>query len=359
MPNEIVLATPLNANKHSQAMVQVIREELARIDPAKFLVYLFDVVDEVFLDLLAEQFDMLGYSGWVLAQNADQKRELLKSAFELHAMKGTPGGIKEAVRRLGFPGIEVEENTGAPEGALYPWAYFNVAYVIPDDRAIDALEISNMLGLIEKYKNARSVLNELKFRPNSNDYFQMRGEATFKVYNATTNALISSDTVSNWIHPRWLNLFFDNIRAKTQTERDSLADYRFEKIAFGTNGAVQHPVYSVDPFTITNAFTKALANNFEKPIGAIGIDRSQVSSGGSVLERANMRHYFRLEANEMNGQTIREAGMYMVNLNTDDAPGNPDILVCRVNRAPIVKTSAIYIEGYWDIFLYPNINPEP
>lgn len=340
-------------------MVQVVREELARIDPAKFLVYLFDVVDEVFLDLLAEQFDMLGYSGWVLAQNADQKRELLKSAFELHAMKGTVGGIKEAVRRLGFPGIEVQENTGAPEGALYPWAYFNVAYVIPDDRAIDALEISNMIGLIEKYKNARSVLNELKFRPNSNDYIQMRGEATFKVYNATTNALISTDTVSNWIHPRWVELFFDNIRAKTQFEREQTTDYRFEKIAFGTNGAVQHPEYSVDTFTITNAFTKPLADNYEKPSEfAIGVDRSMVGGGGSVLPRSFVRHYFRLEANEMNGQTIREAGMYMVNFNTVNAPGNPDVLVCRVNRAPIVKTSSIYIEGYWDIFIYPNINPD-
>lgn len=163
MLDNLQIATPLANNSNYHAMIQVIREELAMIEPAKLLIYLFDTVDASLLDLLAEQFDMLGYNGWVLAQNETQKRELLKSAFALHAIKGTPGGIEEVINRLGFPGIVIEENTGAPMGATNPWSYFTVQYQLPDDRGINASEITNLIGLINTYKGAGDILGNFSF----------------------------------------------------------------------------------------------------------------------------------------------------------------------------------------------------
>lgn len=165
MPSEYNLATPLDANPNMQAFIQVVREELALIDFTRLFVYLFDTVDESLLDILAEQFDMLGYNGWVLAETPEQKRELLKSAFELHAIKGTPGGIREAVKRLGFQDIVIEENyeAGAPVGAPHPWAYFKVTYVLSDTRSLTANDSLHLVSFINSYKNVRSIMADFAF----------------------------------------------------------------------------------------------------------------------------------------------------------------------------------------------------
>lgn len=170
MLDNLHIATPLAGNENFHAIIQVIREELERIDPAKHLVYLFDTVDASLLDLLAEQFDMLGFNGWILADTDAQKRELLKSSFYLHSIKGTPGGIEEVVTRLGFEGIIINENTGAPEGAENPWSYFTVTYVLPKDRAILANTSNQLVGLINKYKGAGDILADFNFalRPREN-----------------------------------------------------------------------------------------------------------------------------------------------------------------------------------------------
>ena len=157
------LATPLAGNVNMQAFIEVLQEELAAIDPTKLFIYLFDTVDESLLDRLAEQFDMLGFNGWVLAETVEQKRELLKASFELHSMKGTPAGIREVVRRLGFQDLIINERTGAPLEAINPWAYFTVQYVLSNSRTISTSDAANLIGLIDKYKNARSVLADFSF----------------------------------------------------------------------------------------------------------------------------------------------------------------------------------------------------
>lgn len=163
MPDNHNLATPLNGNLNMQAYIEVLREELERIDPTKLFIFLFDTVDESLLDLLAEQFDMLGFNGWVLAETVEQKRELLKASFQLHSMKGTPAGIREVVRRLGFQDLIINERTGAPVDALNPWAYFTVQYVLSNSRTISEADAANLIGIIDKYKNARSVMADFSF----------------------------------------------------------------------------------------------------------------------------------------------------------------------------------------------------
>lgn len=163
MLDNLNIATPLAGNANFHAIMQVIREELALIDPARMLIYLFDTVDEALLDLLAEQFDMLGFNGWVLAETTEQKRELLKSSYNLHAIKGTPGGIEEGAKRLGFLDLVIEENTGAPVDALNPWAYFKVRYVLDINRSLPENAAGLLAGLINKYKGVGDILADFTF----------------------------------------------------------------------------------------------------------------------------------------------------------------------------------------------------
>lgn len=168
MPNEYNLATPLASNASMKAIVQVVREEIERIDYSRLFVYLFETVDESLLDILAAQFDMLGFNGWILADSVQAKRELLKGAFELHLLKGTPGGIREVVKRLGFLGITIEEgwenfSVTVPEPAINPWAHFRVVYQLPSDKEVNEDVARDLEGLINNYKNARSILSAFAF----------------------------------------------------------------------------------------------------------------------------------------------------------------------------------------------------
>lgn len=84
-------------------------QRLSNFDLSPILVYLIDSVNESALYYLADQFSLLGYDGWSLAESEDQKRELIKSAIELHKHKGTPWSIREVCRRLGFGEVDIVE----------------------------------------------------------------------------------------------------------------------------------------------------------------------------------------------------------------------------------------------------------
>ena len=84
-------------------------QRLSNFDLSPILVYLIDSVNESALYYLADQFSLLGYDGWSLAESEDQKRELIKSAIQLHKHKGTPWSIREVCRRLGFGEVELIE----------------------------------------------------------------------------------------------------------------------------------------------------------------------------------------------------------------------------------------------------------
>lgn len=68
---------------------------------------LIDTVPALLLPWHADEYSLTGLDGWNLATSNYQKRELIKSAVELHAYKGTPWSIREIVRRLGFGEIDI------------------------------------------------------------------------------------------------------------------------------------------------------------------------------------------------------------------------------------------------------------
>lgn len=139
------------------------------------LAFLIDIVAADALFFLAENFDVLGYKGWILASTESEKRELIKEAIRLHRKKGTPWSIIEALRVLGYPDVRIVENI---VGATYNGTYsyngsinydqpgpftFRVLLNAASSGIITGTELENIIEIIKIYKNARSHLVDVSF----------------------------------------------------------------------------------------------------------------------------------------------------------------------------------------------------
>ena len=112
---------------------------------------------------LAEQFDVLGYKGWLLAGTETQKRQILKDSVELHQKAGTYSAVERALEAVGFEVVQIIENptltfdgtatyNGEESYSGIRWARFIVEFSTPPPA--DKFELINQL--IEVWKPARS-----------------------------------------------------------------------------------------------------------------------------------------------------------------------------------------------------------
>ncbi|QIH08910.1 MULTISPECIES: phage tail protein [unclassified Pseudomonas] len=84
-------------------------ETLEGLDLNAMLVYLVDLVKPALLPNLADQFSLLDEAAWQLAESDEAKRNLVKSAAQLHRYKGTPWAVREVIRLLGFGEVTLQE----------------------------------------------------------------------------------------------------------------------------------------------------------------------------------------------------------------------------------------------------------
>lgn len=178
------IASGISAADFIRAFDEMIADRMKSIDVDKVLIYVVDTVDEDALPVLAEQFDVLGYKGYFLADTDTKKRELIKKAIELHRYKGTPWSIKEALRTIGYGGATIQErltNTIKYDGQhkyngayLYGprhWATFRVVIDLGNSAGLTAQSQSDAVALINVYKNVRSQLIEVSFAANLSEFF--------------------------------------------------------------------------------------------------------------------------------------------------------------------------------------------
>lgn len=168
---------------------------LGELDLSPLLVYLVDQAPETVLPHLAEQFSVLGYDGWLMTTTDDERRALIKKSVELHRYKGTPWAIKEVIKAVGFPDVEIFERPpkryhdgtitrdrsdyyGIP-GAQ--WALFRVLVDLADETGIGAPAAGLVRGGINAYKNRRSWLQHLGFRTRISDQVDVTEELAIKV----------------------------------------------------------------------------------------------------------------------------------------------------------------------------------
>lgn len=156
MRNNTVLADSVAFVPHLQAFDLLIRKRFNEFELDKLLVYLIDTVPAEAIPFLAEQFDVLGYKGFRLAKNELEQREIIKRAIELHRFKGTLWAVKEALKAIGFGDAVVEEHVDGH------WAKFRVKIDL-GSRKLDELEISDLVKMINEYKNARSHLVDISY----------------------------------------------------------------------------------------------------------------------------------------------------------------------------------------------------
>ncbi|MCG2614909.1 phage tail protein [Terrimonas sp. NA20] len=159
---DTTLADSIAHIPHFAAFDALVKKRFSEIELDKLLVYLIDTVDASAIPYLAEQFDVLGYKGFRLAQTEADQREIIKRSIELHRFKGTLWAVEEALKAVGYGDAIIEEHV---EGH---WANFRVTVDI-GTHPVNAQEIEEVVRMIKEYKNTRSHLVDLSYTINFGD----------------------------------------------------------------------------------------------------------------------------------------------------------------------------------------------
>lgn len=170
--NGVIMASALRGIPHIAAFDQVLAErfDLLSVAAGSTLMDLYDTVDARLLDYLAEEWDLLGWKGWALAETEQQKRDLLKAAYDIKRTMGTPYAIRRAATALGIRGyIRIQEGVGFfldgeyyLDGSMFlgagRWATFAVFFNTADNPGIGSDRLNQFKNMIEEYKPVRSRL---------------------------------------------------------------------------------------------------------------------------------------------------------------------------------------------------------
>ena len=154
---EIILADSIKHIPHLAAWDLTFADMQDSWDISKLLVYMIDVVDPSALEALAWQYDVLGNKGYNIANTDLLKRSIIKKALELHRYKGTVWSLKEALKSVGYGDAVLTE------GDTDSWANFSLI-VDMNGRALNALEVDNLVKMIMEYKPERCTLAGIVYK---------------------------------------------------------------------------------------------------------------------------------------------------------------------------------------------------
>jgi phage tail P2-like protein len=164
--------TGIRTAPHIAVFDDVIAARFNAIPVDRVLIYLIDLVHANALPVLAEQFDLLGWKGYRLAETEAEKRALIKRAIELQRTKGTPFAVKRALATIGYDNTELIEQAGRKyngqsqyDGTTqyggHNWARFSIIFDIGNDQGITPDQKTALIALVNEYKNARSHLKDV------------------------------------------------------------------------------------------------------------------------------------------------------------------------------------------------------
>lgn len=156
------IGTAISHVPHLAAFVNAAEAHFGDIDLSQALVYIIDNAPAEVLPYLADQFDVLGYKGWLFADTDAKKRALLKKAIILHRRKGTPWAIREALKAIGYVDAEIIEGVGLTYdgtanfdgtqdyGGGSDWANFIVRLYIDDSLGDDETIATNVINAYKR-----------------------------------------------------------------------------------------------------------------------------------------------------------------------------------------------------------------
>lgn len=161
---------PPNATVHEIALAEISTRYLMPIDIPKLW-----NIDLCPVDLLPWLAWALSVDEWQDSWSETVKRAVIKAAYRVHSIKGTPAAIKLALRSIGYPNVEIIEHDMHYYDGVYQYdgaiSYGNALMFPLFDVLIDTgsvllerAEITKILVQIERYKNERSVKRRLRFK---------------------------------------------------------------------------------------------------------------------------------------------------------------------------------------------------
>lgn len=140
------------------------------------LVYIIDTVNSSALQYLAQQFDVLGYKGYILATTDAQRRAVIKQAIELKRYMGTLYAIRQALTAAGY-GSEAVINEGiGTVGDGRDWARFDISIDLGSGGGVSAALTAEATRLINEYKNVRSHLMAIAYHVSDSDDYPAPSE---------------------------------------------------------------------------------------------------------------------------------------------------------------------------------------
>lgn len=160
------------------------------------------------------------------------------------------------------------------------------------------------------------------------DFCGMEGNVTLKIFDSHTDELLETFEGHNLIVATGVLALWANIKKVTTTK------VNFFSVRF--NNSSSSPVAWSDE-DIVGGWTEKELLNTTTFVGA------NPAEGGGILCT------FELLASEGNGKTINEMSLWLELSSLTDSFPEEYILFSRIKRANIVKTSAIRIEGSWEI----------
>ena len=264
-----ISATAIRNVEHLKVFEQLMEARFAALDIEAVLIYIIDNVDASALYFLADQFDVLGYKGWLLATTDQERRDLIKNAIELQRYKGTPWAVKEAIKKFGYADVTIQERlliTPPPthngvfqhNGQIVhggnSWATFRVIIDATNSGTITSQQISILRELIDEYKNVRSLLIDLSFGLNFDDFFAIAEDESLEVESDDTDS-------EDFLTPMHNGVFTHNgyMQHDSDTLDVSLTIANPEALAWANNVSLNGGTVSGATLQVVSDFFDAIA----------------------------------------------------------------------------------------------------
>jgi hypothetical protein len=179
-----ILASSVNSIPHLTVWDKMIKARFDAIDLSPLLMYLIEVVPSEALPILGEQFDVLGFKGWALCDNDEDRRNLIRRAIELKRYMGTPWSVKEALKAVGYYNVGIQEGVStALYDAVYVhdgtinygggnWAYFRLSILdLGEGKGFSTESLALIIEVVNTYKPARCKLLDILLTATVQDYW--------------------------------------------------------------------------------------------------------------------------------------------------------------------------------------------
>ena len=139
---------------------------LGRLDKSQIMTSLIELVDDKYIELLAEKWSVTGYDGYLLEEDIKSKRTLISAAVELHKYKGTPWAIKQICFKLGLGKVSIEENLSVPDDPENEWAYYRILL----NDIVTLSQGKKIRKYVQAFAPARSELESLDYSAHAHLY---------------------------------------------------------------------------------------------------------------------------------------------------------------------------------------------